>query len=756
MTVAAINPSCALRVLLLEPSNDDALALEEVLTQCAFLVRRVAQLADALAELRSGEFDVILADLAGPGRCGLDTLEALRQHAIVVPIVVLTERGDEWIAVRAVAAGAQDYLAKGSTDANALVRAIRYAVERGRAYAEITISETHLRTILEGALDAIVSMNSAGLITHWNRSAEEIFGWSRADVLGMPLADVIIPERFREAHRRGVQMYLDSGEAPLFGKRVEWAALRRDGSEFAAEVRITVEADAAGVTFTAFISDITERRRAEEERKASESRFRALVEHASDLIFLLRGDGTFSYVSPAVTRMLGYEPAELLEHALTDFAHPDDLEYVAQRFGAPTAQTSLPVLAEFRFRHKDCSWRYLEVLRANRLSDPVVRAIVGNVRDVTARRQAQQALETLRRRYELILNSITEGVHGVDLAGNITFENPAAAAMLGWPRGALIGRPAHQTIHYLRADGTPRPESDCAMHWTLADGGVRFNDCDVFWRRDGSEIRVEYTTAPMLDEQGRIAGAVVTFRDVSVQKQMERQIEQAARVESLGRVSASVAHEFNNLLMGLGPFAEVLRRKAKDDPTLEKAVTHVLDAVRRGQRLTDEILRFTKPEAPRMERVDLAAFLEEHCEEARGIVRPRRLDVEPPASLEVRGDADRLSQVLLNLVSNARDATSDHGIVTIGAAPAAAIPFVREQLPNAEHCAALFVRDNGCGISAEARQRVFEPFFTTRKNGGTGLGLAIAWRIVSEHGGQILIDSEPGKGTTFYVLLALA
>lgn len=749
-------PAAATRVLLIEDSDADAFVLEKILAQCSFDVQRAARLSEAVAALRSDEFDTILADLCLPDSTGLDTLEALRQQAVAIPIVVLTRRGDESLALRAVAAGAQDYLIKGTTDPATLVRSIRYAIERGRAYEETSVREAHLRMILEGALDAIVGINQAGLITQWNRSAEEIFGWPRAEVLGMPVAEVIVPERFREAHRRGVQNFLDRGEAPLFGKRFEWIALRRDGSEFPAEVRMTAIADSAGVTFTAFISDITERRRAEEERQATESRFRALVEHASDLIFLLRENDTFSYVSPAVTRMLGYEPAELLERDVMELVHPDDVEYVAQRFGAPTAQTTIPVLAEFRFRHKDGSWRYLEVLRANRLADPAVRAIVANVRDVTGRRKAQQALDTLRRQYELILNSITDGVHGIDLTGNITFVNRAAAAMLGWPEGALIGRSAHQTVHPLRPNGSARPESECAIHWTLADGCVRFNDQDVFWRKDGSEIRVEYTTAPMLDEQGRIAGVVVSFRDVSKQKQLEQQIEQAARVESLGRVSAFVAHEFNNLLMALRPVAEVLRRKTGDDAVLGKAVTHVLNAVRRGQRLTDEILRFTNPAEPHLAPVDLVRLLGDLADEAQGILVARQMELELPKEMTVRADADQLSQVLLNLVTNARNATHDNGVITIGVAPASSIPFLREQLPNAERFATLYVRDDGKGISAEAKQRIFEPFFTTRKNGGTGLGMAVAWRIVSAHGGRILIDSEPGQGSTFHVVLPLA
>ncbi|HKO54504.1 MAG TPA: PAS domain S-box protein [Thermoanaerobaculia bacterium] len=751
--MTALPASSPTRVLLVEDADADARAVESVLREYRFDVRRALRLSEALAALRSEHFDVVLADLGLPDSAGLATLDMLRNHAAAIPIVIMTGHDDESTAVRAVAAGAQDYLIKGSTEATTLVRSLRHAVERGHGRDAIRIGEAHLRNILEGALDAVVSMNQDGRIVQWNRSAEEIFGWPSAEVLGMPLVELIVPGRFREAHQRGVRTFLETGDAPFLGIRTEWTALRRDGSEFPAEVRITAEAEPAGMTFTAFISDITERRRAEEERNASEARLRALVEHTSDLIYLASSDGTIRYVSPVVQRMLGYAPEELLGRRLLDFVHADDSEYVTERFRTPSGQSSIRVFAEFRFRHKDGTWRNLEVLRVNRLFDPAVRAIVGTVRDVTGQRQVQQALDGLRRRYESILDSITDGVYGVDLAGNIVFENPAAAAMLGWPPGALIGRSAHQTLQPLRADGSPRPEAECPLHGTLADGGVRFSDQDVFWCREGKEIRVELTTAPMLDEQGRIAGAVMTFRDVSTRKRMEQQLEQATRADSLGRVSASVAHELNNLLMGLKPFAEVLNRRAQGDPAIEKPARHVLNIVRRGQRLTDEILRFINPAEPRMEPVDLAALLRELSEEARGILAGRRLELELPAALIVRADGDQLSQVLLNLVTNARNATAADGVVTIGAAPASSIAFLREHLPAPADFAALYVRDNGSGIAAEARERMFEPFFTTRKNGGTGLGLAVASRIAAAHGGRILIESEAGQGAAFYVLL---
>jgi signal transduction histidine kinase len=226
-------------------------------------------------------------------------------------------------------------------------------------------------------------------------------------------------------------------------------------------------------------------------------------------------------------------------------------------------------------------------------------------------------------------------------------------------------------------------------------------------------------------------------------------------VASLGRVSASVAHEFNNLLMGMSPFAQVLEHRSRDDDALAKPVQHIRDAIRRGQRLTDEILRFTKPPESRVVTIDLTTWLPRMCEEARGIAGSRTITVELPEPLQIRADVDQLAQVVLNLVTNARDATADDGAITLGAARVEDVPFLRTRVAAGERLMTLYVRDNGCGIAPEVAERIFEPLFTT-KRGGHGIGLALAWQIVTHHGGQIVIDSEEGAGATFHLVLPLA
>ncbi len=499
-----------------------------------------------------------------------------------------------------------------------------------------------------------------------------------------------------------------------------------------------------------------ERKRADALLSASEERFRALVENSSDGVALLDAEGTILYSSPAVYRILGLAPEEFVGRCVFSLIHPDDLEAVRECFQFVLSNSGQTAPAtDVRYCHRDGTWRYVEVIRANRLDDPAVGAIVANYRDVTERRLALDRVEQMRRQYELLLDSIAEGVHGIDLSGAITFENPAAGAMLGWDSSDLHGLSAHATIHHTKADGTPRHFADCPIHATLTDGIVRHILDDLFWRRDGTSFRVEYVAAPIRNSDGLITGVVIVFRDVTREREMQQQVEQAIRVASLGRIAASVAHEFNNVLMSILPFAEILMRKVGNDAALQRPLKHIMDAARRGKQISHQILRFVNPASPTMLPFDAAAWLNDFAEEAGTIVRDRPLEIVRSETLPVCADAPQLAQVMTNLLTNARDATPAGTVLTLGAARANTLPFVARQIENAERFAALFVRDGGAGIPDHVLERIFEPLFTTKRSGGTGLGLAVAYQIVSEHGGKILVETAPGAGSTFYITLPL-
>ena len=526
------------------------------------------------------------------------------------------------------------------------------------------------------------------------------------------------------------------------------AALAQGAQDYLVKGRANAEVIVRSVRY-AF-----ERSRAEEELRTSEERFRALVENGSDGIALLDRDGKILYSTPAVTQILGYDVDNFVGRNIFTFIHPDDATQARQRLAAVIANRT-PAAADVRYRHRDGTWRCLEVLRVNRLADPDVRAIVVNFRDVTERRLALETADQFRQRYELILSSITDGVHGLDPEGNITFENAAAAAMLGWDQLELTGKPAHETMHHSRADGSPHDKKDCAIHATLRDGVVRQVSDDVFWRKDGTFFRVEYVAAAKIDSHGRMQGVVVAFRDVTKQVEMQRQVDQAVRVSSLGRVAASVAHEFNNILMGIQPFAEILLRMIGEDAVLQKPLRHILEGVKRGRLVSHQILRFASPATPRLTTLDLGEWTRAFSEEARLALRDRTLDMGPAESLMVDADSEQLSQVMLNLITNARDASPPGAAVTISVVRAGTVPFLRQRLAEPERFAAVLVRDRGAGIPPAVLDHIFEPLFTTKKSGGTGLGLAVVQQIVSEHEGTVLVESEAGAGSTFYVTLPL-
>lgn len=225
--------------------------------------------------------------------------------------------------------------------------------------------------------------------------------------------------------------------------------------------------------------------------------------------------------------------------------------------------------------------------------------------------------------------------------------------------------------------------------------------------------------------------------------QLDRQLEQAGRVASLGRLAATIAHEFNNVLMAISISVDVLRRDNLSAERRSMAIERITAAIERAKRITGEILRFTRPADAALALVNVGALLTDFAAEARSLLKSdQEIRVEAPESLFVNGDRNLLHQVLTNLVMNARDALEGAGMIVIGAR-------------HEQRYVHLFVSDTGAGMTPDVLEQVFEPLFTTKRS-GTGLGLAVVHQIVIRHGGQISVQSTPGVGTTFDILLPFA
>lgn len=349
--------------------------------------------------------------------------------------------------------------------------------------------------------------------------------------------------------------------------------------------------------------------------------------------------------------------------------------------------------------------------------------------------------------FRLLTESVTDMVAIV--AGEapvVTYVNPAVERCLGYAPEEVIGRAAMELIH-------PDDRGRVAARLASFTEGPVIPYTYRLHHKDGS-WRVVESVARDLRQHPLIEGIVVNTRDVTERRRQEREVAQLDRLTGLGRVAAQVAHEFNNVLMGIQPFVTLIRKRTAGDPEVVRMTDLVSAAVDRGSRITHNILRFSRPAEPSFTAVAIDDLLRSAGDELR-----HRLAggvglqlVLPPEPLSILADRGQIMQVLINLATNANDAMrAGGGTLTIAAIGRDTGCSFRTLL-DAQAFVHLTVADTGEGIAPEDLELVFEPMFTT-KHAGTGLGLAIVQQIVTLHNGHVFVESRRGKGTVMHVFL---
>lgn len=386
----------------------------------------------------------------------------------------------------------------------------------------------------------------------------------------------------------------------------------------------------------------------------------------------------------------------------------------------------------------------------------------------------QSELEALRRRYQLILNAVGEGVYGLDLQGNVTFVNPAAATMIDWEMEDLIGQSMHRVLHHSHVDGTHYPRESCPIYAAFQDGSTHRVTDEVFWRKDGTSFPVEYISTPMRDEQGQVIGAVVTFRDITQRKWAESVLQQtneelemkvrsrAAELytanEHLRELSAlksrfvsMVCHEFRNPLNNIALSVSSLGRYDQKMSRVEKQ-QYLLGVVANVERMTlmiDDILVLGKIEAKRLVLSPQPVNLVDFCRELLLEMQPVQKRLEFTGrfkALVAQADQTLLRSILTNVLSNAIRYSPEDSVVQLS-------------LSQRQNQAVFTIKDNGIGILPEDYPYLFEPFHRGKNVSnipGTGLGLSIVKQFVELQKGDIKVESESGVGTTFRVRLPLS
>lgn len=389
-----------------------------------------------------------------------------------------------------------------------------------------------------------------------------------------------------------------------------------------------------------------------------------------------------------------------------------------------------------------------------------LRSVANVLSAAIARRRYEAELVDARLELKALVDNTPDIIIRFDRELRIDFINPTVVRMTGLQPAFFLGR---------RFAELPGANPDTSSAWEEALEHVRSSRSEFEFEERGVLSGREYNVrcVPQLDLRGQVDSILAVCRDMTEKiradddrRRLELQLEQATRLSSLGRLAATVAHEFNNVLMAIQPFADLLNRRAArlQDSAVEKAALHITQAVKRGRRITQEMLRYTRPVEPVRAPVDVRDLLEYVCNAMKFVVGDRmNIQLETPKQdLFINADRSQVEQVFTNLIANARDAIEVQGQLTITAdrpKPGTTFPF--GVIPRVEDFVHFTFRDDGAGIPPQLMQRIFEPLFTSKRS-GTGVGLAVAQQVISLHGGHVFVESQQGVGTTFHLFLPVA
>ena len=479
----------------------------------------------------------------------------------------------------------------------------------------------------------------------------------------------------------------------------------------------------------------------------SERKFRLLAESSQAMIALLQNEGAV-YLNPEWERLTEYPHAELMRTSMWDIIHPDDHDMLRSHRSRHQDDKTAPTSCEIRVVTKSGKTRWIDI-RVSTFELAGKETILTTGLDITDRKLREQGISESEARLRTLMEHLADGV-ALLVDGAIVFANPAMGRILGYAPDELAGRcPTEFLAPGDRQRAMERIEA-------LTDGEPAHAAEYEMVRRDGTTVPV-LVSSRRIEYDGRPA-LLSIHRDLTEQRQLEEQLRQAQRLDSVGQLAGGVAHNFNNALTAIIGYSELIAMRLDEHDPVLADVNHILAVAERAASLTQQLLTFS-----RKERISLTVFdLNETIESSSSLLGPLmgddiQLHVRLDRSLRrVRADLRQMEQVITNLVFNARDAMPEGGSLTIETKGVAVTQALARTHPDARcgSYARLSVTDTGAGMEHATVARIFEPFFTTKEPGqGVGLGLSMVHGAVKQSGGFVTVDSEPGRGTTFRLYL---
>ena len=600
----------------------------------------------------------------------------------------------------------------------------REVTERKRVVEALEISERRFRSMTERNADGIVIIDRNGIVRFANPASQALFGQDGGDISGGLLGVPVVED--------------EAAELEIFDERGEMSVV---------EMRVSETEWAGESVFLATLRDITGRKRAGEIVKKERDFISAVVDTAGSLVVVLDRQERIVRFNRACERTTGYSLDEVKGRCIWDlFVAPEDVEIGKLMFDNLRAGHVPDNVCENYWLTKDGNRRLITwsntVLPGN---DGSVEYIIATGIDVTQREQAEKSLRESENRYRELWDGAPVAYHTLDTEGIITCVNETEAKMLGYTKEEMVGESVFEFI-------LPEQRKDAKQEFEQKLAGEKILKVEdrVYVRKDGSEILVSIDDVLERDGAGNVIGIRATMVDITKEKLLHGQLIQSEKLAAIGELVSGVAHEINNPLTAMIGFAQLLKRDAGGlDKDKQEQLEMVFSQGMRVKKIVANLLSFARRGKAERKEVNINGIVETVLGMRSYELRVNNINVhtefeEKLSYVEV--DAQQIEQVFLNMMNNAEQAMSEaHGKGNLTIRIYGSDDVVRVEF-----------MDDGPGIAKENLENIFDPFFTTKEAGkGTGLGLSVSYGIIKEHGGNILVESEEGKGTKFIIELPI-
>jgi PAS domain S-box-containing protein len=683
---------------------------------------------------------------------------------------------------------------------------------RHRTEQELRDSEARVRGMLNAAPSAVIMINTEGRIIDWNVRAETVFGWTRTEALDRELAETVIPPHHRGAHRKGLAHYLATGEGPALNRLIEMTALRRDGGEFPVELSISALRTGDVATFCGFVTDITERKRAEVALQESQERFRTLAESLPHLVWTCAPDGQCDYLSRQWVEYTGIPEAEQLGYGWANQLHPEDRDRAQSEWQKATVQGA-PFDIEFRIRRADGVFRWFKT-RAIPLRNPAGHIVkwFGSNTDFDDAKRSEGRLrlqlarlnlldrttraigerQDLRSIFQAVLRSVEDhlpvdfgcvllydAAQGTLAVSCIGTKSKALAIELAMPEQTQIDVDSNGLSRCVLGDFVYEPDiggTEFPFPTRLVRAGLRAlvaapllvqkrvfgvmvaarRDPGSFDSTDCEFLRQLSEHVALAANQAQLHGALQRAYDDL--RQTQQTVVQQERLRALGQMASGIAHDINNALSPATLYAQsLLERNASLDEEARDYLTIIQRAIDDVARTVTRMREFYRPHEAQVALlpVDVNRMLAQVID----LTRARWADMPQEHGIVIRMESDFASDLpgIVGAENEIRDALTNLILNGVDAMPTGGTLTLRTRAVTqraggtsaaTSTSVQIEICDTGVGMDEQTRKHCMEPFFTTKGERGTGLGLAMVYGMVERHGGALKIDSEPGHGTT--------